>query len=189
MKTTVTISRAHKISERINQAIRELEVNLVNLFRPRSLSQALISNRDPLIAAADKALSTLVLIETAQSDLASIRTVIGQENARLGINGLMAQREAVSRMIALLTRLDACQDSEDISLSDIPTQVEFSVLPESAQQRWLNNNVKAAPFEVVELKKKALVAKERAISDSISDLNATKVEIEISDAVASLIGF
>lgn len=87
MKYALTLSRWHKVAERIKAAIKEREARVV------------VELKASETAARGKA--DVALIESGLSAVAAIRAALARRNAELGIGDKLAEADAVSRRAAL----------------------------------------------------------------------------------------
>ncbi|MGH8633523.1 MAG: hypothetical protein ACRET7_05250, partial [Burkholderiales bacterium] len=86
MKYTLTLSRWHKIVERINAALKERESNVKKTFTAITISPWNKEGiEEKVTAIARRAAEDLALIETGVRAVAQVRAALAIRNAELGI--------------------------------------------------------------------------------------------------------
>jgi len=102
MNHSLTLTRWHKVAERINAALKEREARVIAAFTAATISpwnKEAVEDKAAGIAARAKA--DLALIEHAAAAVATIRSALALRNAELGISARLAEVEAANRRVAL----------------------------------------------------------------------------------------
>jgi len=102
MNFKLTLSRWHKVVERINAALKESEANVKSAFTATTISPW---NRagieDKAAGIARRGAEELALFEAGARAVARIRAVLGRRNAELGISDKLAEVDAANRRASL----------------------------------------------------------------------------------------
>jgi hypothetical protein len=190
---TVTLSRAHKIADRIGSKVAEARAYITaskaggvafsNRPTPEQVA-ALIDVSAKAFAAIDEAAK---LIEV----LAQLRDTIGKANAASGVNTLLTRIEANKRLIKLYadTQEVLTRPHDAVHVNDLN---DFT-WPESTGNRYTSKDPIVTTVTIEDLegltKKKAALERETfALQDQLSDFNATKVQVTLPADVAAMIG-
>ncbi len=191
MNFKLTLSRWHKVTERINAALKESETRIKAAFTGTTVSSW---NKDGIEEkAADiarRAELDLVLVEVGTRAVEVIRSTLAIRNAELGIAGRLAQVEGANRRASLYKAVIEGQKPDMVraaSVQNLPMQID--------QSDWLSRRSAlvvtlqtADPHLLEELRKK--FASEQAIAvrilDEIADLNRETIEIEMPTEVMEM---
>ena len=110
MKYTLTLSRWHKVAERVNAALKEREANVKTAFTATTISPW---NREGVEEKAAeigrRAADDLTLVEAGARAVAAIRAALAMRNAELGISGRLAEVDAFltfTVLVALQAQFD-----------------------------------------------------------------------------------
>jgi len=132
MNYLLTLSRWHKVAERIHNALKEREANVRTTFTATTISpwnRYGVEERAALIAR--RAAGDLALVEAGTRAIATIRAVLARRNAELGISGRLAEVEAARRRAVLYQAVIEGQDADMVrpeSLSALPSAVSSTPL-------------------------------------------------------------
>src|SRR2546422_5704066 len=102
MKHTLTLTRWHKVAERINAARKERDARAIAAFTAATISpwnKEGVEQKAAAIGARAKA--DLAIVETGTAAVAAIRAALARKNAELGIAARLAEVEAANRRIGL----------------------------------------------------------------------------------------
>src|SRR5438477_546284 len=102
MKHTLTLTRWHKVAERVNAALKERDARAVAAFTAATISpwnKEGVEQKAAAIGARAKA--DLAIVEAGTAAVAAIRAALARKNAELGIAARLAEVEAANRRIAL----------------------------------------------------------------------------------------
>ena len=102
MQYTLTLSRWHKVAERISTALKAREMDVKAAFTATTISAW---NREGVeekaAEIARRAADDLALIEAGMRAVATIRAALAIRNAALGVSGKLAEAEAANRAAAI----------------------------------------------------------------------------------------
>jgi len=196
MKYALTLSRWHKVVERINTALKERETNVKKAFTATTISPWNKEGIEEKAAGiARRAADDLALIETGARAVAQIRAALAIRNAELGIAARLAEAEAANRAAALYKSVIEGQDTDMVrpeSVRGLPVALVGESDPISFGRR-------AAPSVMLQTADGALVeslrerlAREQAratrLLDEVADLNREKLDIEVPQEVLEIAG-
>jgi hypothetical protein len=194
MKFSLTLSRWHKVAQRIHAATKEREARLKAAYTETSISTW---NREGVeekaAEIARRAAQDLALVEAGAGAVAAIRAVLASRNAELGISGRLAQVEAANRCSALYRQVIEGQRADMVR----PESVRHLPPDTPGQTDWLSRRsvsaitLQTADAELLEALR-ATLAREQARAvrtlDEIADLNREKVEVELPQEVIEIAG-
>ncbi len=196
MKYALTLSRWHKVVERINAALKERESNVKKAFTATTVSPW---NREGIeekaAAIAGRAAGDLALIEAGVRAVAQIRSALAIRNAELGVAARLAEAEAANRAAALYKSVIEGQDTDMVrpeSVRGLPAALVGESDPMGFGRR-------AAPMVTLQTADGALVESLRdklvreqtratRLLDEVADLNREKLEIDVSQEVLEIAG-
>jgi hypothetical protein len=182
VKYTLTLTRWHKIVERIKAAIKESEARALAAFTATAISPW---NKEGVevkafeIAARGKA--DVAFVETGLGALAAIRGALMRRNAELGIGDKLAEADAVSRRAALYLAIVEKQRADMVRPEDMRH------LPQAGAAVTLAIADRAFIDELA-LKLAADQARTHALLDEVAELNRSKLELELPDELTIVAG-
>lgn len=187
VRVTVTLSRAHKLNERINAKLSELRGLIGSKGQAVSVNAYSGPEQIELIKAgaaqALAAVPTYVALTRAQ---AALRAAVGKANAATGVSDLLTTVERNKRLVGLCEALMAVA----------PTANTLST--EALSARPIGEHVKdygsvavsaltSAQIEPYAKAKEALERENFALNDQLADLNAGKVSFEVDEEVLEML--
>lgn len=191
MKFNLTLSRWHKVVERINAASKECETRVKAAFTATTVSSW---NKDGIEEkAADiarRAAQDLMLIESGTRAVENIRATLAIRNAELGIAGRLAEVEGANRRASVYKAVIEGQKADMVraeSVHNLPERID--------QSDWLSRRsalvvtLQTADRDLLkDLREKLAIEQARAVRalDEIADLNREKVEIELPKEVIEI---
>ena len=191
MNFKLTLSRWHKVTERINAAIKECETRIKAAFTDTTVSSW---NRDGIEEKAAnisrRAEQDLVLVEVGTRAVEIIRSTLANRNAELGIAGKLAQVEGANRRASLYKAVIEGQKPDMVraaSVHSLPMQID--------QSDWLSRRsalvvtLQTADPDLLEgLRGKLVLEQASAVRtlDEIADLNRETIEIEMPKEVMEI---
>lgn len=195
MKYMLTLSRWHKVAERINAAVKERESHVKTAFNATAISPW---NKDGIEEKAanivQRALEDLALAEIGTAAVATIRSALAHQNAVSGVSAKLAEAEAANRRASLYKAVIDGQKADMVrpqSVRDLPDLAgegeEIGYLRRGAPVVTLQT----ADREVIEsLRKKLERDQSRAnrLLDEVADLNREKLEIDVPREVIGIAG-
>jgi hypothetical protein len=195
MKYMLTLSRWHKVAERINNAVKERENTVKAAFNSTVISPW---NKDGVEEKAlnivRRASEDLKLIEIGTATVAAIRSALALQNAQSGISARLSEAEAANRRATLYKAVIDGQKSDMVrpqAVRDLP-----DLAGEAEDLGYLRRGapvvtLQTADSEVIgSLRKKLEREQVRAnrLLDEVADLNREKLEIDIPQEVITIAG-
>lgn len=194
MKYSLTLTRWHKVAERINAALKEREARALAALTATAISPWNKEGVESKAAEiAERAISDIALVEAGTAAVARIRAALGQRNAELGISERLAEADAANRRAKLYRDLLEKQDADMVRPADV-RHVPAAVAGE--EPIWPR---RAAPAITLAIADKALLdalraklareqARSHALLDAIADANREKLELELVDELVEIAG-
>lgn len=196
MKYTFTLTRWHKVAERIQLAVREREAAVKNAFTATTISpwnkEAVEEKAADIVG---RAVEDLSLIEAGLQAIATIRAALGVRNAQLGITAKLAEAESANRRAALYKAVIDGQKADMVRPADVRA---LPVEAGSESDKWVlaRRSVGTITLQTAD---KAFVGGLRAkleqeqvratrLLDEVADLNREMLEVEVPDAVVRIAG-
>jgi hypothetical protein len=194
MKHTLTLSRWHKVVERINAALKEREANAKAAFTATSVSPWNKEGVEEKAAEiARRAAADVALFEVGTQAVAAIRAALAMRNAELGISEKLAQAEAANRRATLFKAIVDGQKADMVrpeSVRALPGELVGET--ESwgfARRSALTVTLQTADTPFLDSLRERL-AREQAratrLLDEVADLNRERLEIDVANEVAAV---
>jgi hypothetical protein len=120
MKHTLTLSRWHKVAERMHSAMKERETAVKSAYTATAISpwnKAAVEQKAAEIAR--RAAEDLALVETGAQAVATIRAALALRNAALGVSARLAEAEAARRRAALYRAIVEGQKPDMVRPEDV----------------------------------------------------------------------
>lgn len=194
MKYSLTLTRWHKVAERINTALKEREARTLTALTATSISPW---NKEGIEAKAEeiarRAEEDLALIETGTAMVARIRAALGQRNTELGIGERLAEADAANRRAKLYRELRGKQSADMVRPGDV-RHVPPGIAGDDGI--WTRRSSATITLAIAD---KALLdglraklareeARSHALLDAIADANREKLELELVDELTEVAG-
>ena len=195
MKHTLTLTRWHKVVERINVALKERDARVVAGFTAVTISPWNKEGVEQKAAGiAERSKADLALVEQGSAAVAAIRSMLARRNAELGIAARLAEVEASNRRIALY-RAVLDKQSVDMVQPEHMRHVPARAMPEG-ESSWGRREAPRITLQVAdgallaELAVKLVreQARGHAFLDEIADLNRDKLELDIAPELHEIAG-
>jgi len=196
MKYTLTLTRWHKVAERINAALKERETDVKTAFTATAISPWNKEGVEEKAAEiARRGADDLALIETGARAVAHIRSALAIRNAELGVSARLAAAESANRAAALYKAIIAGQKADMV----LPESVRALPAGLAAEADTFGFGRRTAAVITLRIANAALVgslreklAREQAratrLLDEIADLNREKLEIDLPQEVIGIAG-
>lgn len=188
MKVKLTISRAHKVVERLNKLAAEASARAHILLLPVSVSgYAGEAQLADYTKRSEDGLAELGRFQKIASAVSEIRAAIAEVNATQGINRVLSDMEACNRVAHLIRGIVQAQPADGICFSALPAYTAFA--PDN--HRYGSVTVKSLTEGALSLlseELKRVAAEANRLSDILADLNAYKLTISIPDDMAKDVG-
>lgn len=195
MQYTLTLSRWHKVAERINAALKERESQAKSALTATTISPW---NKDGVeekaAEIAQRATDDLALIEAGTGAVARIRAALAIRNAELGVSAKLAEAESANRAAAVYKAIIEGQKPDMVrpesvrALPDVLTDAEtFGFGRRTAGLITLQI---ANTALVGSLREKLAREQARAtrLLDEVADLNREKLEIDVAHELIAIAG-
>jgi len=196
MKYTLTLSRWHKVAERVNAALREREANVKTAFTATTISPWNKEGVEEKAAEIGRrAADDLALVEAGARAVAAIRGALAMRNADLGISGRLAEVEGANRRAALYRTVIDGQKPDMVRPEGVRTlPAELVGETESwgfARRSALAVTLQTADRILVESLREKLSREQgyaTRLLDEVADLNREKLEIDLPEEVIGIAG-
>jgi hypothetical protein len=195
MKYTLTLSRWHKVAERIQSALKEREAAVKTAFTATAISpwnKAGVEAKAAEIA--QRAADDLAVVETGAQAVATIRAALGLRNAALGVSPRLAEAEAANRRAALYKSVLEGQKPDMVRPEDVKAlpaelvrETEWGFTRRGAAAVTLQT-VDGALLEALREKLAREQARATRLLDEVADLNQERLEIDLPKEVAGIAG-
>lgn len=196
MNFNLTLTRWHKIAERINVALKEREANVKAAFTATTISawnkQGI---EDKAAEIARRALDDLALVEAGVQAIATIRAALAVRNAGLGISARLAEAEAAKRRAVLCKAVLDGQKADMVRPEGV-CALPAGVVAEPDAFGFARRTSAALTLQTADPALldalRAKFAREQAratrLLDEVADLNREKLEIDVRDEVLQIAG-
>jgi hypothetical protein len=193
MKTyTLSLSRWHKVAERLSRTYTELTQNsrqtLNNTQVSGYLGEVQVAR---IVEQRETALANIERAFAIQDSIVVIRRELGDANARIGVSRQLAEQDALTRRQKFLESILTAQGSEMVQveeLSSLPKQIVTEDRYDRSRGQVRVGLLGAS--QVAEIKRQAdgLLSRVYTLVDQISDLNRERLSIELPEAIATAAG-
>lgn len=182
----ITLSRAHKIAERLKQKIGEMHAEAVSQARTVTVTGVTGDSQvQRLVEQGERAMALTARADRFIVALAALRAQIGAQNEARGISAMLAELEGVNRRLAHRKVLLAHVRDDGIAPQDL-----MSYKPISPDSRAMMGGVSvsvldAAKGVALNTEVSALQREAFAMSDRIAEANAMRFAVELDDDIAA----
>lgn len=183
----ISLSRGHKLAERLKQRATEQSNEAVKLSQAVTLrGVGGAAHIEKLAAQGELALAALVSADRYLGALAKLRTRIGAENDVRGVSRMLAELDALNRRIGTLKSMLNHGRGGDVSPQALADYKPLS----GGDSVFGNNGVSVAILNAEQLAtlEKSLAELQRAafaLSDQIAEANAGRFAVELDDDIAA----
>ena len=196
MKYALTLSRWHKVAERINAALKERETHVKTAFTATAISPWNKHGVEEKAAGiAQRAADDLALVEAGAQAIATIRAALAVRNAELGVSARLAEAEAANRRAQLYKAVIEGQKADMVRPEDVRAlPAELVGEPDAlgfGRRTAVTITVQTADEALIESLRGKLareVARATRLLDEVADLNREKVEIDVPAEVVGIAG-
>lgn len=194
MRYKFTLTRWHKIAERIHVALKEREANVKTAFTATTLSPwNRAGAEDKAADIAGRAAADLALIERGAQTIAEIRAALSGRNAQLGISGKLAEAESANRCAALYKAVLEGQRADMVHPRDLHA-LPADLVGDSdswgfGRRTAFVVTLRTADRPLVdELRAKLEREQARAtrLLDEVADLNRAELELDVGQEIARI---
>jgi len=190
MKHTLSLTRWHKVADRLSRVLSEESNKIKKTFNATKLTAYLgESQTEQLYAETENSLQKMELVYKLQETIAAIRSGLGDANCRHGISAKLAQLECVNRKVGFLSDILDKQDRSWVAIDEL----EYM-----ATGRFVDNYGRATQIEVkmllpekllaLEEQRETLRAESFALADQVADLNRATMVFDLDEDLARLGG-
>lgn len=192
-KITNTMNRWHKVIERIAQVKTSAE----NDLRASAAITFAGVSRGSAVEKADAALGQLdqhrQLIMAANAAISEVRKALARANVELGVSDALADMETIRKDIDVLNNILAysSRESADSLVAHLNLRVADAsqeVRDRINEQTFTASVMSAAVRDEVRKEAEQLELRKHALADKVSEVNATKITVEIDDVIAKRLG-
>lgn len=194
MKMTLTLTRWHKVAERINAAVklredRSLAALTATTISPWNKEGIEEKARD----IAEQAKADIALVEAATAAVAGIRSALAGRNADLGISARLAEAEAANRRARLYRGLIDGQRADMVRPEDLR---HVPAMVGSDEPLWPRRSGSSITLAIADkhfidecrVKLAREQARAHALLDAIADANKEKLELALADELLEIAG-
>lgn len=194
MKHELTLTRWHKVAERIGAALKESEARALAALTATSISPW---NKEGIeakaVEIADRAKTDLALIEAGTAAIARIRAALGERNAALGVSERLAQADAANRRAKLYRDVLEKQRADMVRPADVRHLPVAVGIEEPVWGRRGSAGITLAIADAALLGElRAKLAREQArahaLLDAVADANREKLELDLAEELAEIAG-
>jgi hypothetical protein len=194
MKFTLTLTRWHKVAERINAALKVREERSLAALTATTISpwnKEGIEEKARDIAV--QARADIAMIEVATAAVAAIRAALAGRNAALGISTRLAEVEAANRRARLYRELVDKQRVDMVRPEDMRHVPAMAGADEALWPRRAGSAITLAIADKALIEElRAKLAREQshahALLDAIADANREKLELELPEELLEIAG-
>jgi len=195
MQYTLTLSRWHKVAERINTALKQRETELKAALTATTISAWNKEGVEEKAAEiARRAAGDLALIEVGTRAVAQIRAALAIRNAELGVSAKLAEAESANRAVGVYRAVIEGQKADMVrpeSVRALPAMLADADTFGFGRRSAAVVTLQIANAELVESLREKL-AREQAratrLLDEVADLNREKLEIDVPNEVIEIAG-
>jgi hypothetical protein len=195
VKYSLTLSRWHKVAERLNAGSRDRETRALTALTATTVSPW---NKEGVEAKAaeiaERAKSDLAMVEAATAAVARIRTALALRNVELGISARLAEADAVNRRTRLYRELLDKQGVDMVKPADmrhvpatVATDETFGFGRRGGSTITLAIADKAL-LDELRAKFAREQARSHALLDEVADANREKLELELEKELSEIAG-
>lgn len=195
MQYTLTLSRWHKVAERINTALKEREMDVKAAFTATTISPWNKEGVEEKAAEiAERAADDLVLIEGGTRAVAHIRAALAVRNAELGVSAKLAEAESANRAAAVYKAIIDGQKVDMVrpeGVRALPAALAGEADTFGFGRRTAVVTLQIANAALVESLREKLAreqARRTRLLDEIADLNREKLELDVPQEVIGIAG-
>lgn len=195
MKHTLTLSRWHKVTERLNAGSKECEARALAALTATTVSPWNKKGVEAKAAEiAERARADLAVVESATSAVARIRSALALRNVELGISARLAEADAANRRAKLYRELLEKQGV------DMVKPVDMRHVPGTVgADETFSFGRRAGPVITLAIADKTLLdvlraklareqARAHALLDEVADANRDKIELELEGELVEIAG-
>ena len=194
MKFSLTLTRWHKVAERINVALKAREERSLAVLTATTISpwnKEGIEEKARDIAV--QARADLALIEAATAAVAGIRAALAARNADLGISARLAEAEAASRRARLYREVVDKQRADMVRPEDVRHVPPTAAADEPLFSRRSGSAITLAIADKAlldELRTKLAreQARAHALLDAVADANKERLELDLAEELLEIAG-
>lgn len=190
MQVQVTISRAHKIADRLKERINDvqLEIRVAGCLQSIArLDKPTQGQLDKLKAAGQKVMTLSTQLDGYLDALTDVRQAIGQANHACGINDLLTRKDAIQRKLnAKNAHLGFKGDFNALSVAELEGYTPSDEAYRNTAAPALKVQVAPSDWLVqIETEIKALQREAIVVADAIAEANAKRIALTLPDAIAN----
>lgn len=192
-KYQVTLSRAHKIAERLASRLGELRAEAEKLAESSTLTGYSDAQIKRLGENGKRAVALINEQEAAVAALVAVRSAVGKANAAHGITDALAQIEGNKKLLAGVEAILKSQDETTrgglVRIEELSDYKTVGNTEGALRSSYINVSV-LTDAQVADLaeRKKKLERANFTLNDKLADLNGKLVELTIEAPIAEFLG-
>lgn len=183
MQYSISLNRAHKISERMRQHITDTATQLRLQVAPVRVRSQQDLGAKTRVEERQKNLDVLLgKHKEASAALELLRNAIAKANSSNGVDVLLAKQNRINQELVLAKELN--------SQADVENSVAWEYIPAVAEEYGSHNLVaiNANQAQELVLRARTLQTELHLVSDQVSDANRASFSIDLSDEHAQMVG-
>lgn len=182
MTQRYSISRLHKLAERLKQKISELNQDAKSALAATSVRGTITSlHVNHELDSVKAGISALEEAEALARELAVLRSTIAAHNERLGVNEKLAKQDALNRQLTILKDIISGAALQRQLLSSLEVGASTGDYGHT-YFRLTDEALTALKSDVSRIQREIF-----GLADAVAEANATLVEVTIPENVSALI--
>lgn len=191
MKHTLSLTRWHKVVDRLSRVLSEESNKIKKTFNSTKVTAYLGENQiQQLLAETESSLQKMELVYKLQETIAAIRSGLGDANCRHGISAKLAQLECVNRKVGFLSDILDKQERSWVAIDELEN-VPSGRFVEHNYGRATQIEIRMlSPENLLALveQRETLRAESFALADQVADLNRATMAFDLDEDLARLGG-
>ncbi len=181
---TVSLTRAHKIVERLKTHSTQLLADATNAASATAIIGRATGQLERLQAKGKTALDLTKQAERFLRAASAVRAIIGRHNEDRGISAKLAELDAVNKLVAHTRSMVGAAQMGSLELSEL---ADYTTLgKENAYSSLVVNTVEPEDRKQMSATLAALQREVVQLSDAIAEANAARLSFELEDDLAAI---
>lgn len=181
---TVSLTRAHKISERLKTYSTQLLADATTAAGVTAITGRATGQLERLRAKGKTALELTKQAERYLRAASAVRTIISRENEVRSISAKLAELDAVNKLVGHLKGMVEAAQAGSLELAEL---ADYTVIgKENAYSSLVVNTVEPDERKLMSATLAALQREVVQLSDAIAEANAARLSFELEDDLAAI---